>query len=120
MPQVFYTIGIVLIQKEWNGALGLALFLGMVTAIIVTAAIFYGYTSIVKTCYLPIDIGIFVVACIVSCYVYSHVLAMEELSMLWQMGGTLGAVILVGCFALWSNRPPDLPYFTRVAYKCNS
>ena len=72
---------------------------------------FYTYTGIFGHSILALDIGSYLVGCIVAAYVYYRILVLPPISTYGHTMGLLLLLLNIVLFAMWTYHPPKLPLF---------
>lgn len=80
---------------------------------------FYTYTGILGHSILALDIGSYLVSCMIAAYVYYKILTQSPLSS--YVNGVSVILLLLVCslFAFWTYQPPNLPLFKDLSVSKN-
>ena len=89
----------------------LGIFLASLAMNLFIVAFFYTYNGIWGHSILALDIGSYLVGCIIAAYVYYKVLTLPPLSPYIDILGVLLLILSILLFAFWTYNPPNLPIF---------
>lgn len=89
----------------------LGIFLATLAMNLFIVAFFYTYTGIYGRSILALDIGSYLVGCIIAAYVYYKILVLPPLAPYIEALGILLLILNILLFAIWTYHPPKLPLF---------
>lgn len=97
--------------KDKTNNYWLGIFLASLATNLFIVLFFYTYTGILGHSVLALDIGSYLVGCIIGAYVYYKILNLPPLSSCANILGALLLLLGVLLFAFWTYNPPNLPLF---------
>lgn len=109
-PAFFFAVVEWVILKDRTQGFLFAKTMGFYVLTLLIPLLYYGYTSILGTHVLVIDILIFVVAAFVGQWV-SYLLLRADLAPYWNWIAVIPLILIVAAFSLFTYFPPELEIF---------